>query len=275
MEGFAKSSLKQYTTYGIMVLIRFCRDNNLEVNMQSILEFSRELQKSKKAATPVAAAFAMYKIFCSALCIEIPPSEVIVYKARVKIHTKAFNARDNKRWRYPISLTDISTLWDNPPKSCNNTHWQAFLSLSWVFLLRKNEAFGYRNGDLKKKYNDKGAFIGWSLSILNNKNCTNKNETRVVFFKTKEVPEIFHSCLNKLASCKISAPFSSLPHPNIIIEHLRITLNVDTSKYVVVIHSFRHGRPEHLANVLNFSEQQIMKAGRWTTSKSRRVYQHS
>ena len=150
MEGFAKSSFKQYTTYGIMVLIRFCYDNNLELNMQSILEFSRELQKSKKAATPVAAAFAMYRIFCSALCIEIPSSEVVVYKARIKIHTKAFNARDNKKWRYPIPLNDITTLWDNPPKNCSTTHWQAFLSLSWVFLLRKNEAFSYQNGDLKR-----------------------------------------------------------------------------------------------------------------------------
>ena len=243
--------------------------------MQSILEFSRELQKSKKAATPVAAAFAMYKIICSALCIQIPSSEVVVYKARIKIHSKAFNARDNKKWRYPISLNDITILWDNPPKNCLSTHWQAFLSLSWVFLLRKNEALGYKSGDLKKKHNDKGAFIGWSLAISNNKNCANKSETRVVFFKTNEVPELFHSCLNKLVSGKINAPFSSLPHPNVIIEHLRITLSVDTSKYVVVIHSFRHGRPEHLANVLNFSEQKIMKVGRWTTSKSRRAYQHS
>ena len=161
-----------------------------------------------------------------------------------------------------------------PPKHTRSSQWKAFLSLAWVFLLRKNEVFNYSHGDLTRKSDEKGKFVGWALAISNNKNCVNKREARIVFFKTSEVPPIFHSCLNELVDGKITSPLS-LPDPNTLISHLRSVLKVTDPRYDVVIHSFRHGRPEYLATVLNYSEAQIRKVGRWTTEKSRRVYQHS
>lgn len=273
--SFTKTSYISYTRYGFMTLLRFAEQNNLPVSVLTVKRFSQHLQLNNKSPAQAQTAFGCLKIVLAAFNITISPQDYQLYKARVRSHSKAFSARPEKKFRYPISLHDMNKLWFVKPNGCPRSSWQNFITLAWVFMLRNKEILAVNPSDLCLRYDESGTAVGWSLVVRNNKNCANKLEGRAVFFRFCEIPRQFHNTLLEISqTTSRNHIFRKLPSSQKIIHHLRSVLFVDKT-FSIVIHSFRHGRPEYLVNVLGYSEGKLMKVARWSTQKGRRAYQHS
>lgn len=274
LQSLAKASIPAYTKYGFMTFLRFANDKKLPLSVKSFKEFSLELQEKGKSHTQITSAFGGFKIVCAAFDIPIQYQDFMAYKNRIRAHSRAFAARNTKKWRYPISVSDMELLLDNPPRGCKRSSWNNFVTLAWVFLLRKEEITRVVPTDLQRKFDEKGKYLGWSLRVANNKNSQNKREGKFIYFPKDHIPEVFHCILDSILEHK-GPLFPGLPNSKIIIEHLRSVISIDECTYVLVIHSFRHGRPEHLTTVHKYSDQQLMKVGRWDSIGGRKVYQHS
>lgn len=274
LASFTPASRKGYTQYGFMTLLAFANRNNLPMSIITVKNLSIYLQKNGKSSAQASLACGGLKIVLGAFDKTISPQGYQLYKSRIRNHSKVFAARKTRKFRYPINVEDTVTLLRNKPQPCSTVCWESFIALTWVFMLRSNEVKNTKPDDLRRKYSDKGKELGWILTIRNNKNCANKLEGRNVYFPFKDIPSHFHSILERFAEAGDSVNFAKLPSSTKIIEHLRRILNVD-EQFTIVVHSFRHGRPEHLVNVRNYDEAKLMKVARWSTQKGRRAYQHS
>lgn len=273
--SFTESSYVGYTKYGFMTLLRFAERFNLPISVRTVKTFSQHLQLNNKSPAQASTAFGCLKIVLAAFNITVSPQDYQLYKARIRSHTKSFAARPEKKFRYPISLHDMNKLWFSIPEGCPKSSWQNFITLAWVFLLRNKEILSINPADLNMRYNESGTAVGWSLMVRNNKSCANKKEGRAVFFRFSEIPRQFHAILLEISqTASTKHLFRKLPSSQKIIQHLRSVLRVDES-WSIVIHSFRHGRPEYLVNVLGFGEERLMKVARWASQKGRKAYQHS
>ncbi len=274
LASLTPSSVKGYTQYGFMTLLAYANSNNLPLSVITVKNFSVHLQKLGKSSAQASLAFGGLKMVLAAHDKTISPQGYQLYKTRIRNHSKVFASRQTRKFRYPISAKDATKLLKNKPPHCALTVWESFVTLAWVFMLRSNEVKNTKSSDLRLKHNDKGKPLGWILTVRNNKNCANKAEGRNIYFPFKDIPEQFLPILEKFAGADDSVNLVNLPSSSKIIEHLRTVLKVG-KQFVIVVHSFRHGRPEHLVNVRNYDEAKLMRVARWSTQKGRRAYQHS
>ena len=276
LEGISATTRGKYMQYGVMPLIRFAHGKGLPVSMETLLEFSRELQRKGKGPGLVSSAFNGLKILFTGFQVELKWKHREAYLSRFNRHKRAFEARDHRTWTYPMSWDDIQYLLDKAPEGCDPETWSAFLMVGWVFLLRKNEIKRVNPSDFKIKRNGRNKVSEITLLVRNNKNSTNKKESKSVTFKVDQIPPLAMKILLKVAK-KDSDIWLGLPHENKILPHLKQAMEgrYDESYYKVVIHSMRHGRAEDLHSTHRMLNEQICQLGRWSTTGGRNAYKHS
>ncbi|GJM17684.1 MAG: hypothetical protein DHS20C13_30110 [Thermodesulfobacteriota bacterium] len=273
LQGYSSGTILHYTKYGFMPFLRFTVDQHLPLNMESLREWSRFLQQKGNSTAQYVSAFGGFRALLTAHNINVSADEYKLYNIRFKQHARAYGARETKRWRYPISEADVINLMGKPPKKCSVFDWNCFVALAWVFLLRKGEILRVKPSDLKEIVGPEET-KGFKLRIQRNKNSVNKKEARFVFFPLEHIPKKLLATLRRITR-QNQRLFKSLPSTKIITKHLRRLIHVDTDLYELVIHSFRHGRPENLLNKHNYDDKKLMRAGRWESSGGARAYKHS
>ncbi len=256
-----------------MAFIKFTVEKELPLNMYSLCEYSRHLQERVLSISTTSSAYNGYRILCLGFGRPIPNEEHKMYVGRLKAQNRAYLSRPGRKWRYPISRSDILSLLNNPPNNCTNFDWNTFLTLGWTFLLRRNEILRCQPSDLTY-LKGKGIKTGWRLGVKNNKTSTNKNEERHIFFPEGDIPVDLLAILHSISTATTEL-MTTLPNASDIIKHLRANLVYDQDHYEVVIHSLRHGRPEDLSKNLNYDDRKIMKVGRWDSSGGAKAYKHS
>ena len=276
MDGISKTTQDKYMQYGVMPLIRFAREEGLPLSIETLLEFSRELQRQGKGPGLVSSAFNGLKILLTGFQIEMKWKHRDAYLTRFARHKRAFEARDHRTWTYPLSWEDIQFLLSKPPEGCDLDTWKSFLIVGWVFLLRKNEIKRVHPSDFKVKRNGRNKVSEITLLVRNNKNSTNKKEAKAVTFKVDQVPPLAMKIILKVMD-QHGDIWEGLPHENKILPHLKQAMSgrYDETYYNVVIHSMRHGRAEDLHSIHKMLNEQICQLGRWSTTGGRNAYKHS
>ena len=263
--------------YGVIPLLKFAHKNNLPLSLETILEYSRELQLNGKGPGLVSSAYNGFKILLVGFQKEISWMDNRAYLNRFNKHKRAFESRDERTWTYPLSWDDITFLLSKPPQGCNLVPWKRFLILGWVFLLRRSEITRVEPDHLSFNKNKNGCITEVILAVKNKKACTNKKESLHVKFPRNQIHEEAIPEIVNISRQKKGELWKGLPHANIILPHLKSTMKgrYDESYYKLVIHSMRHGRAEDLENNHNVKNEKMLRVGRWSTTAGRNTYKHS
>ena len=254
-----------------MGFIKYINTNNLSFSAASFTDWSADLQRRNTAPTRVGWGLSMLKIFLAAFHLTIRSEDSALINRRIHLHERAYKKRDSARIRYGFSRNDIEILVNTTPKSIPFNTWQYFVALGWTFLLRSEEIRRCKPNHISEITGPNGV-KGFQLRISNNKNTINKNEQKFVFFPTHDIPDCIIPILRKFTRSK--EDWKSLSCNNTIIRFLRKAIPIDSSKYEIVVHSFRHGRPADLVLHYGYSDNKLAKVGRWHSQSSVRVYSH-
>ena len=276
LDGLGETTRSKYMQYGLIPLLRFANKKNLDLSMNTLLEFSRELQLNGKGAGLVSSAFNGLRTLMNGVGMELKWEERNAYLLRFTRHKKAFDSRSSRKWAYPMNEKDIIHLAKYPPKGCQPQTWCRFLFIGWTFLLRKSEITRVCPSDLSCTRDKKGKITDISLLVRNNKNSVNKKEAKKVTFPKKLIPDKVFKQMEIICNNN-EWDWSELPHENIILPHLKTLMEgrYDMDYYYVVIHCLRHGRAENLHDVYKIKDNKMLRLGRWSTTAGRNAYKHS
>ncbi len=272
LAGLAEGSRPKYTRYGFMQFLKYANEHDLPVSAEGMKAWSQHLQDQKMAVNKVKHAWSMFIIIASAFGFKLRSGDSLLINHRIKFHNRAFQSRPEAKLRYPISREDIISILNKPPQYCPVTTWQYFVTLAWVFLMRRKEVLQAKPEDLRFRKTSSGK-QGFEIRITNNKNNINKREPKWVFFETKEIPRQLIPILHALTH-EIAPLWKNLPKPELIISHLRKIITFDESTYELVIHCFRHGRPKDLIINSDYSSTKIARKGCWDSLASVKRYAH-
>lgn len=276
LDGLGETTRNKYMQYGIIPLLKFAKKEKRNLSINTLLDFSVELQLKGKGAGTISSAYNGLKILMSAFGFTLEWKEKNAYLARFTRHKQAFDSRQSRKWPYPFKLDDVLFLANKPPPNCSTTTWSRFVFIGWTFLLRKSEIFRVSPTDLSCVRDKSGKLLEVSLSIRNNKNSKNKKEARKVSFPASLIPSKILQSINKICKEK-NWDWGDLPHENIILPHLKECMigRYDHSYYYIVIHSLRHGRSDNLQVVYKVNDERMLQYGRWSTTSGRNAYKHA
>jgi len=176
--------------------------------------------------------------------------------------------------RVPLLEEDVVKIAKVCPGKADPTHWEAFVVLAWVFLLRHKEALRMRPEHIRK-YKDARGEHKWSLLVPESKTSIGANDPQTVIFSDDDIPIQFLPKLHWLK--KQSKNFewlvgSDQDH----VKAIRTALKVPKKRYQeFCFHGTRHGRATWLTAMSGFTLADLMRAGRWRSKSSAKGYVHA
>jgi len=196
-------------------------------------------------------------------------------KQKLKILATVWQ-KHNKVPRTPLLVEDINKIIKVHPPGANKQHWQGFIVLTWVFLLRHKEALAMMPEHLKHYKDNQGNKI-WHLTIPVGKTSKGEKDPQKSFFDEEDIPLQYIPFLLWFHKQPRDGSFkwivsSSYHHLKCLRSAMRVSKE---NEQEICFHGTRHGRATWLTSMAKYSLPDLMRVGRWDSTQSARGYVHA